>query len=145
MEHRDIRGIGIFANKASIGLSLFAKGNKDIELLEQGLIFCDKVKKLIEESSSVTGKGEKSRLEAIINLASSGPGPELEIGVDDTGELVEDMRRTFVEMMSEDYTAVKSQIDEVQEKLFKVSSIFYRADLTLLRQVKEKKGLKAYG
>jgi hypothetical protein len=138
----DLREFIVMADRASIGLDKFLSGTTDTNMLQNGVRFCESVQNLIHSASN--SEGPPRDLKALL-LGAKDDAPE----VMDTAVLPETLKSIntlFNRVLAQSEPKPShEEIKTAQEQLFTLSMPFYKTDAANLRQVKERRSLKAYG
>ncbi|MBI4557005.1 MAG: hypothetical protein HY706_05420 [Candidatus Hydrogenedentes bacterium] len=145
----ELRELTMLADEANIALDMYLQGKRELSLLIQGVKFCDAIGKAMEKWVEYGGRSPFMRNA----IASVLYGDESKEYLRTKGVDLSDLQKVLFEIRTilqsiiegTDQHPLTEKIAQVQDLLFSLSMPFQEEDVANLRQLKQRRSLKAYG
>lgn len=141
------RGLSVLADRACIGVGQLILGDEaDSQLLKDGLTFCKGASQFLERNRDAQHEGEAGESISVSLVhkgnvtAAADADYDLKSALDLCGSV-----RSRLEALTQDEVLEPPGLEDLWADLDTLARLFYRAEITSLKQLREKHRLQAYG
>ena len=144
----ELRQLSMMADRVNIGLGLMLEGGRDFNFIQEGITFCNSlIEGLDTEDYTTTGESWASITKSAVLRDREQLDDLKGFGIDSSKlrDLVEEIKKTLEKLSLGKEEVNTAKIEDLQDKIYHLSMMFYKADVVNLRRLKNKRSLKAYG
>ncbi|MFC1817198.1 hypothetical protein ACFL0M_14975 [Thermodesulfobacteriota bacterium] len=136
--------LGFLADKANIGLESILHEDKQTNLLQFGVQFCENFLKIMKGEIFIV---EDTNLKSAIFDDENRNNELIKLGIKNSNiiESIENLKSDLESYISGNTAIIKEEIEKLQDKLYWLSIYFYESDVSQTNYLKEKRSLNAYG
>ncbi len=136
--------LSFLADKANIGLESILHDDKQIKLLNFGILFCDTILKIFNDKTYLI---DNKNLKSSIFDDDNRNDKLSKLGINSTNIIpsIKIIKDGLEEYISKEKTPNIEEIQKLQDKIYWISIYFYKYEVQQTNILKEKQSLNAYG